>query len=86
MVSFSDLPVSLANAFEEPVKVSMGGGFLKPSISAFHKYWNQVHTGYGLKEQCGEFLLGTFDVPDEIVQKKNSLEDLEKWVKANGGG
>lgn len=84
MVSFSDLPVSLANAFEEPVKASSGGGFLRPSISAFHKYWNQIHTGYGLEEQCSEFLLGAFDVPEGIIQK-NSLKDLEKWVKANGG-
>ncbi len=84
LVSFSDLPVSLANAFEEPVKVSSGGGLLKPSISALHKYWNQVHTGYGLEEKSGEFLLGTVDVPKGIIQK-NSLEDLEKWVKANGG-
>lgn len=84
MVSFSDLPVSLANAFEEPVKASSGGGFLRPSISALHKYWNQIHTGYGLEEQCGEFLLGAFDVPEGIIQK-NSLKDLEKWVKANGG-
>ncbi|MBC8466885.1 MAG: type I-E CRISPR-associated protein Cas7/Cse4/CasC [Deltaproteobacteria bacterium] len=85
LVSFSDLPVSLANAFEEPVKASLGGGFLKPSISALHQYWSQIHTGYGFKEQCGEFLLGTFEVPEGILHKK-SLEDLEKWVKANGGG
>jgi len=85
LIAFSDLPVSLANAFEEPVKASSGGGFLKPSISALHKYWNQIHTGYGLKEQCGEFLLGTFEIPEGILHKK-SLEDLKKWVKANGGG
>jgi len=85
LVSFSDLPVSLANAFEEPVKASSSGGFLKPSISALHKYWSQIHTGYGLKEQCGEFLLGTFEVPKGIIHK-TSLEDLEKWVKAEGGG
>jgi len=85
LVSFSDLPVSLANAFEEPVKASLGGGSLKPSISALHQYWSQIHTGYGFKEQCGEFLLGTFEVPEGILHKK-SLEDLEKWVKANGGG
>ncbi len=85
MVSFSDLPVSLANAFEAPVKASSGGGFLKPSISALHKYWSQVHTGYGIEELCGEFLIGTFEAPEGIIQKTN-LEDLETWVKANGGG
>ncbi|MDY6973155.1 MAG: type I-E CRISPR-associated protein Cas7/Cse4/CasC [Thermodesulfobacteriota bacterium] len=83
MVAFSDIPVSLANAFEEPVKASRNGGFLKPSISTFHTYWNQVHAGYGLDERCGEFILGSYDVPKEI-QKQSKLIDLEEWVKADG--
>jgi len=41
MVSFSDIPVSLANAFEEPVRATKG--FLKPSIEELHKYWQAVH-------------------------------------------
>lgn len=83
MVSFSDIPVSLANSFEEPVKSAPGGGFLKPSIEALHKYWENVHKGYGLDEHCREFVLGTFTPPKD-VKKADNLKALTTWVKNNG--
>lgn len=83
MVSFSDIPVSLANAFEEPVKSAHGGGFLKPSIEALQKYWENVHKGYGLDEHCREFVLGTFTPPNG-VEKADNLKSLTDWVKNNG--
>lgn len=83
MVSFSDIPVSLANAFEEPVKKLPDGGFLKPSIEAFHKYWENIHNGYGLKENCSEFILGSFTPPNGL-KKANNLEVLITWVKNDG--
>lgn len=82
MVSFSDIPVSLANAFEEPVKP--GPGFLKPSVNALHDYWQAIHTGYGLDDRCAEFAI-SHEPPDEITTKK-TLEDLKRWVCANGKG
>jgi len=85
MVSFADVPVSLANAFEEPVKAGFGGGFLKPSISAFHDYWKNVHTGYGLDEMCGEFVIGQVQPPDGIKPAK-TLDELKAWVHGNGEG
>lgn len=85
LVSFSDLPVSLANAFEKPVRPSNGSGFREPSIRALHSYWEQVHKGYGLDEQCGEFLLGEGEIPKDIAVKEN-LDKLETWVRANGNG
>lgn len=83
LVSFSDLPVSLANAFEEPVRSK--GGFRKPSIEALHNYWQQVHNGYGLAERCGEFALGQIELPAGIV-RKGSLDELKTWVMSNGEG
>ena len=83
MVSFSDIPVSLANAFEEPVRAK--DGFRKPSIEALHGYWQDVHNGYGLSERCGAFVLGQVAVPEGIA-RKGSLEDLKSWVKNNGEG
>lgn len=80
MVSFSDIPVSLANAFEEPVKP--GPGFIKPSVKAFHEYWQAVHNGYGLNERCAEFAIG-HEPPVGITGKK-ALEDLKTWMRANG--
>ena len=83
LVSFSDIPVSLANAFEEPVRAR--GGFRKPSIEALHRYWQEVHAGYGLDEHCGEFALGKIDVPTGIVRKE-TLADLKAWICSNGEG
>ena len=83
MVSFSDIPVSLVNAFEEPIKTLTGGGFLKPSIEALHNYWENIHKGYGLNENCSEFFLGTYTPPGG-VKKSDNLEALKTWVKNNG--
>lgn len=82
MVSFSDIPVSLANAFEEPVKAAPG--FIKPSIKALGEYWQAVHTGYGLEEKCAQFSLVT-GVPEGVKSAK-TLEELKAWVLANGEG
>jgi len=82
MVSFSDIPVSLANAFEEPVKAAPG--FIKPSVRALLEYWQAVHTGYGLDEKCAQFALG--HEPPKGIAKKDTLEKLKSWVIANGEG
>ena len=80
MVSFSDIPVSLANAFEEPVKP--GPGFIKPSVKALHEYWQAVHHGYGLNERCAEFAIS--HEPPEGITGKKTLENLKTWVQADG--
>jgi CRISPR system Cascade subunit CasC len=85
MVSFSHIPVSLANAFEKPIQSHNGSGFKEPSITTFHTYWQQVHSGYGLNERCGEFLLGQIDVPKDI-SRKTTLDELKTWVRSNGEG
>jgi len=79
MVSFSDQPVSLANAFEKPV--SEKGGFLAPSIDALKDYWQKVHSGYGLDENVAAFRLGQ---PGEAPKTFASLPELEAWVRNNG--
>jgi CRISPR system Cascade subunit CasC len=85
MVSFSDIPISLANAFEEPVKATSCGGYLKPSINELHNYWQKVHTGYAHNERCAEFALGTVEAPNG-VKSFTSLEHLKAWVRSNGEG
>jgi len=79
MVSFSDQPVSLANAFEKPV--SEKGGFLAPSIDALKEYWQKVHSGYGLDEKMMAFRPGE---PGEDPKTFASLPELEAWVRNNG--
>ena len=82
MVSFSDLPISLANAFEEPVKPVRG--FLKPSIEELHKYWQAIHTGYGLDERTAQFALAA--VAPEGVKTAKTLDELKTWVRTDGKG
>jgi len=85
LVSFADIPVSLANAFEKPVQQKNGSGFRAPSIAALHDYWQKVHAGYGLEERCGQFALNEAETPAGIAAKE-SLEDLKSWVRSNGEG
>jgi CRISPR system Cascade subunit CasC len=83
MVSFSDLPVSLANAFENPVR-QKGEGYIKPSLESLNTYWSRIHRGYGLNEKCAEFTLSDeLTMPDDI-KVLQSLELLKHWVRQGG--
>ncbi len=83
LVSFSSIPISLANAFEAPVKDK--SGFLKPSIEALQDYWQKVHQGYGLDEQVATFHLGQAENATDLTVFK-SLPELEAWVSHDAGG
>lgn len=83
LVSFSDLPVSLANAFESPVR-QKGDGFLKPSLENLNTYWSKVHKGYGLNERCAEFTLADDLANPAGMTKQDSLDALKNWVRQNG--
>lgn len=84
LVSFSDLPVSLANAFENPVKQAKGGGYLKPSLEYLNNYWSKIHKGYGLNERCAEFTLADDLAIPAGMTKQDSLDALKNWVRQNG--
>jgi CRISPR system Cascade subunit CasC len=81
LVSFSDIPISLANAFEAPVKSK--NGFLQPSIAVLKDYWQNIHAGYGLDEDVAAFQLGASDTPKGI-RMMPSLPTLEAWVAGDG--
>lgn len=80
MASFSDMPLSAANAFEQPVEKDGKGGFLKPSIQAFENYMGRVYTGFGLDDRKAVFSL--WDT--ELEPQKKTLEDLKAWVRTGG--
>ena len=82
LVSFSDIPVSLANAFEEPVKAK--NGFLIPSIDKLKNYWETVHSGYGLNESAAQFQLSQIESTTE-PHCFTSLTELESWKEADAG-
>ena len=84
LVSLSDQPISLANAFEAPIKAA-GDGFLNPSVTALHDYWKRIYQGYGLEDLCAEFALHGLEVPKGIVVK-DKIAELESWIRSNGEG
>ena len=84
ITSFSDLPISLANAFEQPVKRDYKeAGFLKPSISTLSDYWARIHRAYGLDEQVRAFAVEK-DTKLDDKPALDSLKTMEDWI-ANGG-
>ena len=84
MVSFSHQPLSLANAFESPIK-EQGEGFCLPSIQKFNEYWKTLTTGYALNDRCAEFVLKNIEAPQGMAMKQ-SLPALEQWLRNNGEG
>lgn len=83
VVSFSDQPISLANAFEAPVTRDRNGGFLKPSVKALAEYWARVHKTYGLDETARAFALDSeVKLGDDAAL--DSLTGLESWIVNDG--
>lgn len=82
--SFSDQPISLANAFEQPVKRDYKeAGFLKPSINALSDYWARIHRAYGLDEQVSAFAVEeATQLGDKPVL--GSLKAMEDWIVNDG--
>ncbi len=81
LVSFSDLPVSLANAFENPIKAK--AGFLSPSIDQLKSYWQDIHQAYGLDEEVAAFQFGGAEHPKGLKDFK-VLSELENWIAGDG--
>lgn len=83
LVSFSDQPISLANAFEMPVARERNGGFLKPSIKTLADYWLRVQKAYGLDDTARAFALdGEVKLGDQNAL--DSLQQLENWIDQDG--
>ncbi|HBR22142.1 MAG TPA: type I-E CRISPR-associated protein Cas7/Cse4/CasC [Nitrospiraceae bacterium] len=80
MASFSDIPISAANAFETPVELEKPGGYLQPSIKAFDNYITRVYEGYGLNDKKAIFSLWN----TTLEQKKEKLEYVKEWVRNDG--
>jgi CRISPR system Cascade subunit CasC len=84
IVSLADHPVSLANAFEQPVdRDKKLGGYLLPSIDQLADYWSRVNRAYGLKEDARAFAL-----PEGIHLGEqpalDTLAALEAWITRDG--
>jgi len=83
IVSFADIPLSLANAFEEPVSRSSHGGYLQPSISAILNYWKTITDFHSLQENAVVASTRPFECPAGLNDLK-SLVALEGWIENDG--
>jgi len=82
LVSFSDQPISLANAFESPIRRDRNGGFIKPSVDALAEYWARINAAYGLDEIARAFAVqGDVNMANKPVA---TLTELESWVASGG--
>ncbi|MBI4655196.1 MAG: type I-E CRISPR-associated protein Cas7/Cse4/CasC [Elusimicrobia bacterium] len=81
MVSFGDLPLSAANAFEKPVEHDENGGFIQPSIKQLENYYKKVTAAYGLDKDPK----AVFSIWDTSLEpKKSKLSEIEDWVEKDG--
>ena len=79
LLSFADQPLSLANAFESPIKADRDGGFRQPSSNALLSHHEQLAQAYGLEEKSQLFtLLDT----ESTHERAASMSDLAQWVLA----
>lgn len=95
IVSFADLPVSLANASERPVERAREGGYLGPSMLSIADYWQRLDTAYGLDERAAAFCFDDTPWQDEARREKGrrwpeklprylQLGELERWIENDG--
>lgn len=86
IVTFDDLPISLANAFERPVEKEKTGGYMKPSVDSFTGYFKKMKTMYGLGNTVAGFP-ANIDADKEKIFGLNllgSLSDVENWIASDG--
>lgn len=81
LVSFADIPLSLANAFEEPVRPA--GGFLKPSIKEITSHWKTITDFHALTENAVVASTRPFDCPEGLCNLK-ALAKIETWIGNDG--
>jgi len=80
LVSFSDIPLSLANAFEKPIS-NRSDGYLKPSAEALVTYWHKMVQGYSLDDHAKLFTL----VDDiQVTDQAPTLQALQDWIMTDG--
>jgi len=83
LVSFADMPLSLANAFEEPVSRSSNGGYLQRSITAISGYWKTITDFHSLQEDAAVASARPFECPAGLKNLK-TLTALEIWIENDG--
>ncbi len=84
LVSFSDIPISLVNAFEKPIKQPREGGYLEPSIQALASYWGKLNTFYNLDENAVVACASASLNNPTGLQPLKTLPAVEAWIAKDG--
>lgn len=85
IVSFADQPISLANAFEQPVKpIGKDKGFLGTSIQVITEYWLRMNRAYGLEEQARAFAVNKDGIKLGDAPAVDSLKNMKEWIVEGG--
>jgi CRISPR system Cascade subunit CasC len=82
-VSFSDQPISLANAFESPIKVK-GHGYLMPSIEGFVEYHKTIYQAFGLHDDPQACFSTKGCSMEKVKCLGNDFIKLKAWITNNG--
>lgn len=83
LVTFGDMPVSLANAFEKPVRANGECGFRAPSLQGLLQHWRSIRQAYELDERARLFALDDLSTEGEPVRRA-TLPALKQWIAHDG--
>lgn len=86
LVSFSDMPVSLSNAFEQPVTFddkSKGSGYRAPSLKKLLGHWQNTNRAYGLNEDARLFAMDDLE-SESAPARLPTLAALKQWISRDG--
>lgn len=79
LVSFSDQPISLANAFENPVK-SKGNGLMEPSIKALMDYEKNISSIYCFTNEKKAFSSTKATNLEPTINVVSDISELKEWL------
>lgn len=89
LCSFSDQPISFADAFERPIQKETGGGFMLASIKALQEYSKTLHESYSIDHLQNTFNLLARQEESEKSENpkkvdKPTVAKLQQWVREQG--
>ena len=81
MISVSAIPLSLANAFENPVKKGREG-YVLSSVNAMFDYWEKVNRAYEIDEDVAIFSVDNSNIKktNDNVKVLETIKGLQEWI------
>lgn len=85
MVSVSDMPLSLANAFENPIKKGREG-YVIQSVKAMLEYWEKIHKAYEINEDVAIFTIDDSNIKNisDHIKAFETITALQEWITKEG--